>query len=551
MHVALWQLMWLDLRGTFRRLSNVRSSWRQLVLLLFMLLFAGLFIISQRFGGGAVASTRFGSGMPFWSLIYLLATWLTASADRGLVMRPAEIHFVAGGPFPARDVITLNLCRLAYRSFISAAVLALIASAYVASFLSALVGIWMLVGVSLLVGMVASLSARKSHSGLVKAMRKLMTLAGVAILMLLIVQSMRAVRAGGDAPQMSTIAAAAAETQVGKLVLPPLDWMFQPIAAARFFPDTLKLLPARIAILCLFVLAIYLLGGDYLEASTSRTDRSIAKRQSALRSGAIVGAGWMSRVSLPAFPYWGGIGGVAWMQTLHSLRILPRFLLFTAVIVGAILVVPLLVDRERLAGLNAIGWMAGLTAYADFLLLLQLPVGFLGPVAQREMLKSLPIAPWRVALGQLAGPILPVASLHVLVTALFLFLVPDNRLLVLQAALALIPAAIVVIANINLLGSWNVIQPRALQQRDALAAGRAMVSVWIFFAMLLPAIVMAGLVAVLAGAWLGRTPAVYMAGAASGALLSSGLYIYLLARSFEKWQPSAAEGGSEEIELDR
>ncbi len=551
MHPALWQLLWFDLRGGFRGLSNVRRNWRRLVLLALMLVFIGLFVVSQRFGAAEAASMRFGAGMPFWALIYLLATWLTASADRGLVMRPAEIHFLAGGPFRARDVLTLNLVRLSYRSLISATLLALLASSYVTSFLSALVGMWMLIGVSLLVGMLASLSARKSHPRLIKRIRRFFTIAGGATLLLLISQSLNLVRSQGEAPQLSKIAAAARETEIGQYVLPPLEWMFQPIAAQHFFPDTLLLLPARIAVLAVLVLLVYLLGGDYLEASTARTDQSIAKRQSALRSGTVVGAGWMSRITLPLFPSCGGIGSVAWMQMIHSMRILPRFLVFTAMIVGVVLVIPIMVDSERLAGLRAVGWMAGLTAYADFLLLLQLPVGFLGPVAQREMLKSLPMAAWQVVIGQLAGPVLPVACLHTLVTGLFLFLVPDDRWLVLQTALALIPAAMVVIANINLLGAWNIIRPRALQQRDALAAGRAMLSVWIFFAMLTPAIILAAAMALLARMLFGEFSATLMGGAALGGLLASTIYILLLARSFDRWQPAAGESGSEEVELER
>ena len=78
-----------------------------------------------------------------------------------------------------------------------------------------------------------------------------------------------------------------------------------------------------------------------------------------------------------------------------------------------------------------------------------------------------------------------------------------------------------------------------------------MLSVWIFFAMLLPAIVLATLGAMLAVALLGDSPTSYLAGAALGALVASSLYIFLLARSFEKWQPSAADGGAEEAELDR
>ena len=131
------------------------------------------------------------------------------------------------------------------------------------------------------------------------------------------------------------------------------------------------------------------------------------------------------------------------MQMVHSLRILPRYLVFTSAIVGVVLVVPLLVDSSRLEGSAVVGWMAGLTSYADFLLLLQLPVGFLGPVSQRELLKSLPIPAWRVALGQLAGPILPVGALHLLVTGLFLYLSPSSRVEILQTSLALLPIALV------------------------------------------------------------------------------------------------------------
>ena len=55
------------------------------------------------------------------------------------------------------------------------------------------------------------------------------------------------------------------------------------------------------------------------------------------------------------------------MQMVHSLRILPRYLVFTTAIVSVVLVVPLMVDSRRLDGTAVVGWMAGLTAYADFL----------------------------------------------------------------------------------------------------------------------------------------------------------------------------------------
>lgn len=553
MHPALWQLLWFDIRGSVRGLQSVRKNWRQLVLFLLMLAFVGFFIAMRAMNPSDEGASRFGPAMPFWALIYLLATWLTASADRGLVMRPAEIHFIAGGPFRDRDVITINLIRLAFRAFISASVLSLLALAYVQSYLSALLGIWMLISVSLLCGMLASLASRKSQAPIVRRLRSLFTVLSIGILLTLIVQSMQIVRASGESPSVSLVAAAALETDVGKVVLPPLAWMFAPLNSAAFLPDTLALLPVRLLVLLMLVGAIYLLGGRYLETSTRRTDQSIEKRQTALRSGVagnVSGRGWARRLALPMFPRLGGIGSVGWMQMIHSVRILPRFLVFTLAIVGIVLVIPIMVDPVRLNGWGAVGWMTGLTLYADFLLLLQLPVGFLGPVAQRELLKSLPIPSWRIVFGQLAGPVAPLLIIHVVVTALFLVMV-ENRLLVLQTAIALIPAALVLIANINLLGVWNIIRPRALQQRDALAAGRAMASVWIFFLMLTPAIVVAAIAYVITSAILPRIEVAPMFGASLGLLFSSGFYISLLARSFRNWQPSSAEGGKEETEHDR
>lgn len=554
MHTALWQLLWLDFRGSWRGLLNIRRSWRQVVLMLLMLLFVGMLVAVRALNTDGTPPDRFGATMPFWALIYLLATWLTASADRGLVMRPAEIHFIVGGPFRARDVITLNLIRLCFRSFISATVLSLLAAAYVSSYLSALTGMWMLIGLSLLGGMTASLAARRAQNRWIKRLRRLFNLLAIGALLMLVAQSMEAIKQSGEKPQIRTVAASALSTPVGQVILPPLAWMFSPLSNTDFFTQTMVQLPSRLAIIACLVGLVYLLGGQYLEASTRRTDLSIARRQNALRSGVSGDPGsrsWTTRVTLPMFGRLGGIGSVAWTQMLHSIRILPRFLIFTFTVVGVVLVVPVMVDPARLMGWGAIAWMSGLTLYADFLLLLQLPVGFLGPVAQREMLKSLPIPSWRLVFGQLAGPVIPLGVIHVCVTLLFLFLVSRDWRTVLLTSLALLPAVCVLIANINLLGAWNIIRPRALQQRDVLAAGRAMASVWIFFLMLTPAIFFGTATAMLAARCFGASDLIYLFGASLGVLLSNGIYVWLLARNFRNWQPSSAEGGKEETEYDR
>jgi len=556
MHAALWKLLWFDIRGSFRSLLQVRRSWRKLLLLLFMLIFVGLFVASQVFNGSqgnlteSGAGGRFGSAMPFWAVLYLITTWLTSSADRGLVMRPAEIHFIVAGPFPNQDIITLNLVRLAYRAAISAIVLALLGMAFMRSFPSALIGLWLLISVSLLVGMIVSLSSRRLHSPVIHRIRRFGTVVALAILVTMIMQSMQLIRGSEEAVTVPKIAAASLQTPIGQFVLPPIAWMFAPLTNNDFWPSTALMLPARFFVIAVLVGLIYFLGGDYLEASTARTDLSVARRQSSLRSGSASSNGWTRRLTLPQFARLFGIGPIAWMQMLHSIRILPRFLVFTVAIVSVVIVIPMTVDSQQLQGWSGVLWMFGLNAYADFLLLLQLPVGFLGPPAQRAMLKSLPITNWAIVIGQLAGPFIPLALMHLLVLVLFLFLLPGSAFEVLQTSLALIPVGWVLTANINLLGAWNIIKPRALQQRDALAAGRAMASVWIFFMMLLPAIIGGTAGAVLAISLLGPKLTSYLFGASAGVMLTSLLYVWLLAYSFARWQPSPSELGAEEKELE-
>ena len=49
MHFALWQLLWFDLRGSLRGLLSIRRNWRQLGLLLLMLLVVA-FLMSAPLG---------------------------------------------------------------------------------------------------------------------------------------------------------------------------------------------------------------------------------------------------------------------------------------------------------------------------------------------------------------------------------------------------------------------------------------------------------------------------------------------------------------------
>jgi hypothetical protein len=557
MHKALWLLIWLDLRSGMRGVFRGKRSWRKIGLVLLLFLFVALIAASQfasvslsQAGGQSIQSLRFGAAMPFWALMYLLATWLTAAADRGLVMRPAEIHFLVAGPFTTREVLTLNLVRLGYRAFISALFLTIVGWAYMPNFWAGLVGIWLVLCVSLLVGMIASLAARNALPKIVRFARIVISAAAIGVLAMMVSQAVQILNVEGGEFAFSRVAAAARDTALGRIVLPPVEWMFAPLQERVFWPIVPIELLVRLPVIAGLVMTVYAVGGAFGEAATERTDRALARRQASLRSGTSVNGNWLRRIAIPDCGRWGGVGSVAWMEMTQALRLLPRFILYTGAIVTVILVLPLVVSGDRLEGNAGLGWLAGLTGYADFLMLLQFPVGFLGPQSQRVTLKLLPLPTWRIVLGALAGPMLPLMLAHLLTGALFGYLLHDQRANVLWVSLAMVPVAFVLTATINLLGLWNIIKPRALQQRDALAAGRAMLSVWLFTFMLVPTVVLAGLGAVISAAILGASLIGYLAGATLGVCLAGAGLVVALAFFFDRWQPLGLTE-EEEQELNR
>ncbi|HBE67926.1 MAG TPA: hypothetical protein DDW52_07235 [Planctomycetaceae bacterium] len=544
MHAALWTLIRLDIGASLRGLLNVRKSWRQLGLAIVVVAFIAMIIWARSFSD-TQPSGRFGAAAPFWALVYLLMTWLTASADRGLIMRPAEIHFLVGGPFPRRDVITLTLVRLAIRSVVGAVFLSLIARTYATNYLTTLVGIWLLICVSLLVGMVVSLASGGAQSSVVVRLRRATTVAALSVLCLLVWQAMELAGSRGEV-RLSTVAASAPETAVGRIVMPPVAWMFAPLSAQAFFPDVVWLLPARLGVLGVLVGLIYVLGGDFAERVTARTDRSL-HRKAAARRGGVAGTSWTSGLRVPMMGK-GPLAAIAWSQLTHTARVLPRYAPGVAALVGVVLVILFSIANKSTDQQTSAGWLVAASLYADFLIMLQLPLGMLGPVAQREMLKAMPIAAWKVAIGLLAGPLAFMIVVHLLVLGVFVGYFPIRTSEVLCAAVAAVPGAFLIAVTVNVLALWGILKPKALQQRDALAAGRAIVSVWFFMLALLPAVVPAVAVAIVYRSFGGSAEGSWLA--VAGVLaFATAVYAAALAWAFSRWQPPPHERGSEDAEL--
>src|SRR5262249_42714950 len=109
------------------------------------------------------------------------------------------------------------------------------------------------------------------------------------------------------------------------------------------------------------------------------------------------------RIRLAHPPWLGGAGPVAWRQLLLAIRT-SRHVFITSMGLAVVFLTFLVVTGPSpyAAGL-ASGMGIGMTAYLTFLFSMQLPWAFRGDLDHLDFLKTLPLHPMVLTLGELAG----------------------------------------------------------------------------------------------------------------------------------------------------
>jgi len=228
-------------------------------------------------------------------------------------------------------------------------------------------------------------------------------------------------------------------------------------------------------VLLFFLAIVLLLDAHYLE-SAAVTSEKIYTRLQRMRRGEAAG-GWREatgkvRLSLPDFPWWGGVGPIAWRQATTAIRSLGRLALF-ALIMGPILVGPMMAGNAEFDDSSRSYAVFGLLLWLTVIMTTLVPYDFRGDLEHMETLKTLPLPPWRVALGQLLTPV----SLLSLVQALFLAAVQLgwwgrwDALVLIFLAFA-VPLNLLVFGLDNLLFLWFPSRVVAASPGDFQALGR-------------------------------------------------------------------------------
>lgn len=410
MNAALWLLIGLQLRGRARRTGRGLRTLRGAVQAaagasLFVLFVASVFL--PRSGRAPADPDALRRDGPAFLLAYCLVSALTTAGEGAVYFSPAEICFLFPGPFSRRQVLAYKLTSNFVFGVLLSLFYSLAVQAYSPSYASAFVGVLLGLSFTQLFGVAVNLTVTTLGTRLYSRVRRV--LAAALFLAAAVFLAHAAGVEGARRPR--DLLVAALRNPAGRAAVTPLRWFFEVFTAERFWPDLVGY--SALAVLVNLVLAgvVFALDARYLESAAASSARIYDRLQRLRRGGmAAGGTGGTARFGLPGPPQWGGVGPIFWRQLTTAVRGLGRL----AVVLGLVAV---FAGWPALAGAREGGLPAGtvlgvLVVWMTLFLTQLVPFDFRGDVDRMAVLKALPVAPWRLAVGQLLTPVLLVTILQ-------------------------------------------------------------------------------------------------------------------------------------------
>jgi hypothetical protein len=422
MNAALWLLIGLQLRGWaryfLRRLLTLKGALLAILGATFFALWVTWVFFAQatavRSGGDPFYVQRSGPGV---LLLYCVLNVLMSSAERGIYFSPGEVNFFFPAPFGRRSLLGYKVVSSVIIGLPSSLVLSVLSYGFSTSFLRAFVGMTLIVLFMQLFTMAVNLIAVSAGARLYSRGRKLLLVLVLALAALVLW------RVGGDPLRWDVRSWLRAEdTFEWRAATLPLTWFFKTFTADSVWPDLVKYAALGLLVNGALLGVVFALDAHYLEASAFASARIYARIQR-IRSGA--GAAeppGKVRFTLPMPPSLGGVGTLCWRQLTTTVRMPGRLLVVALLIFFPILIAAQALDRAQDSGaVTALmaGWMVlGATIFLTALT----PFDFRGDVDRIALLKTLPIPPWRLALGQVLAPVILVTLVQWLVLLALYFL---------------------------------------------------------------------------------------------------------------------------------
>ncbi|MFN4242170.1 MAG: putative ABC exporter domain-containing protein [Tepidisphaerales bacterium] len=426
--VALRKLLWMHVRGFWRRLFRNARTPKGMVLTAVGAVLAVIWLVpmvlgvmfSRRPGGDPEALARW---LPMGMLGMCVVTAVAAVGGRPVTFTPAETDFLFPGPFSRKQILLYRLTRTALGALFGTVLVSLAfgrrTGSPVATFVPFLLMLLFLQFFGTACTQVGHLLAAKV-SGLWQRVTVGVVLAGLVLAGLLT----------APIPAPPTRPAEAMGVVVEKLTQ-LRDSAVMGVVTLPFAPYAMAVAPIEGWLRVLWTLAaaavtLGMLGlclrldADYLEVSATAARRRAEAAQKAMRRGVAYEV-TSTGLRCPRLPRWGGAGAVIWCQMTTGLRAVWKILVLMLVAAGGLL--------------GVIAWrgVSDLTGPVMAMLVMVTLMGgglfrfdFRSEVDRLDTLKLLPVRSWVLAAGQLATPVVLIGGLQWLLAGVLLSLRPER-----------------------------------------------------------------------------------------------------------------------------
>lgn len=484
MSSALWLLIRLRFMGWMRRLKLSMGTLKGILFTLFGIL-VGVMCLSSYLISALLAPSRAETFDPdmvrrygtLALLAYCVSIVVFSSSERAITFSPPEINFLFAGPFTRRQLLGYKIVITLLSSLVGTLVMAIIFRRYAASFLAVFVALILAtmflqlfaILVALLAGIVGSLAYHRSRR---------VVLVVLGALVLIAVWQLGRTEGGLNWDQ-------AVATMEASPVFAALTWPFRVFleifTISQIWPDLFQWAVLGGLIDLVLLAAIFALDAQSLEIATGASERFYARLQR-LRTGGVA-AQWGSpgqvRFSLPSFPSWRGVGPIAWRQLLTAVRGV-KGLLFFFLMVCAMGLWPMLISGQETGDRPDVGYglSGGLIVMTFFVLPSMLTFDFRGDYDRMDVLKSLPIAPSALGLGQIVTPVLISSAIQLLLLVICQVLFERLETVLLAALCYLLPFNFLLYGLENILFLWFPTRNAPATAGDFQVLGKHLMLFW-------------------------------------------------------------------------
>ena len=530
---ALITLLRLHFLAVLRRLGRGFGSLRGVLYLVIGLGVLVIYVGPRVFYGARAPDPDTHELVAYFPLVLLSIcglTLLTNGGGKAFYFTPAEVDFLFPGPFKRRQVLLYKITKSAGA--------ALLASLFFSCFLLKRVHHWFAGYVAIVLSMI-----------FLQMFSMTLTLAGQTVLARAFTPTRRWMLAGliavaavvgwkltphsAEPITASSVLDAINSSRIAQTILAPFATFGKVAAAQRVGGD----LPANALLAALIDLVLILLvlwlDSDYMETSAASSERTHARRMRARRGQGFVSANVATGIQIPTIGFAFGAGPLIWRQWMGAARTARTTLIvfFVATLAAAWFVQHMLHVEPLSPILVIAGW---LTLFTTNLLRFD----FRGDLEQMDVLKSLPVRPAAVVIGEIAAPVTILSTMHFLLLLGLIIVAPQDGTIALCAALLVIPTNMLFSLLENYIFLLFPVREMTVSPGDLQGTGRRMVVLVIK----LLGVLIAGLLATCAGAaafaLTGHSLPVGCIVAAMVVLGIGILMVPLLGRAFQRFDPS-------------